>query len=477
MILFYFICRSLNIKEHYCKVPPTNRQGEPNYFGSYSNYKSQSNISNSNCDKYWKKFADSSNGSMILDEPTPVPSDQLRIPETASGGNTVYKFGLIDFKKLSKLINNKNIDQKLYDKSERLIINPINKQKLKYDYQVDFFITNLNKKTNIKRFNEYNPTKLNNFKIILSPIKEINLLNKEFLKRINKEQINIMSNKEIITNGKSNYQIYSYRIIDIKYINSNSNKPIFVIQINLFQEYNYYINSFTYIGYINNNKYILFNVNFIGIYPNSDFLNTPGNDDNLPTNYFILNKNFNDFQPRIKDINEVINIVDTKKKLHSLESNYACYNTNIDSDQVILNYDTKTLCESSIDNYGRPKQVGIYDKPCVKDEECPFYKSNKNYDNKYGGCINGKCQLPINMKNIGYHYYSYNKNYNPLCYGCNKNEKEYNILSSNVNDCCEDQFDKKKYPNLKSPDYAFKDDTINRINYYNLKNFKIKKLI
>ena len=70
-----------------------------------------------------------------------------------------------------------------------------------------------------------------------------------------------------------------------------------------------------------------------------------------------------------------------------------------------------------------------------------------------------------------------NKNYNPLCYGCNKNEKEYNILSSNVNDCCEDQFDKKKYPNLKSPDYAFKDDTINRINYYNQKNYKLKKLI
>ena len=102
LILFYLICKSLNIKEHYCKVPPTNRQGELNYFGSYSNYKPQSNVSNSNCDKYWKKFADSSNGSMILDEPTPVPSDQLRIPETASGGNTVYKFGLIDFISLEK---------------------------------------------------------------------------------------------------------------------------------------------------------------------------------------------------------------------------------------------------------------------------------------------------------------------------------------------------------------------------------------
>ena len=31
---------------------------------------------------------------------------------------------------------------------------------------------------------------------------------------------------------------------------------------------------------------------------------------------------------------------------------------------------------------------------------------------------------------------------------------------------------KKKYPNLKTPDYSFSDDTIKRINDYNQKNYK-----
>tara|TARA_B110000483_G_scaffold242095_1_gene326831 strand:- start:24568 stop:26034 length:1467 start_codon:yes stop_codon:yes gene_type:complete len=476
-ILYYLTSKYLIIKEHYCKVPPTNRQGEPNFFNTDLEFKPQSNIRNSNCDKYWKKFATDSNSTMILNEPVPVPSDQLRLPETATGGNSIYKFGLIDFKKLCTFLNNKNIDKNLYKKSIKLIINPVTKEKLSYEYQVDFSITELNKNTDIKRFNEYNPVKTNTFKYIKSPINEVNILNKEFLKRINKEQIKIMSQKELILNGKINYQIYNYRIIDIKYINSNKNKPIFVIQVNLFQEYNYYINSFTYIGFINNKNPNLYNVEFTGIEANSNFLNTPGNDENLPTNYFILNKNFNDFQPRIKDVNEVINIVDNKKKLNDLSSNYACFNTDVDSKQTILNYDTKTLCESAIDHYGRPKSVGIYDKPCEEDIECPFYKGNQNYKNNYGGCINGKCQLPTNMKNIGYHYYSYNPNYNPLCYNCKEKNKKYNILSTTVDECCNKQFDKKKYPNLKTPDYSFSDDTIKRINDYNQKNYKTNILI
>ena len=239
-------------------------------------------------------------------------------------------------------------------------------------------------------------------------------------KRINNKQIKIMSKKDLVLNGKLDYQIYSYRIIDIKYIDSNKNKPIFVIQLNLFQEYNYYINSFSYIGFINNNKPNIFNVEFIGTNPNSNFLNTPGYNKNSPTNFFVLNKNFNDFQPRLNDVNAVVDIIDEKKKLDNLDSNYACFNTDINSEQVILNYDTKTLCESNLDQFGRSKPVGIYDKPCEKNEECPFYKVNKNYENNFGGCINGKCELPINMKNIGYHYYSYNENYNPLCYNCDK---------------------------------------------------------
>ena len=77
------------------------------------------------------------------------------------------------------------------------------------------------------------------------------------------------------------------------------------------------------------------------------------------------------------------------------------------------------------------------------------------------------------MKNIGYHYYSYNKNYNPLCYNCKKNN--FDFLSSSIDDCCTEQ--SKKNNKFKSPDYAFKDDILPRINSYNNKNYKTKSLI
>lgn len=474
-ILFFLIHKYKTNTEHYCKVPKKNKQGTDNYFGADLTSAGQENISNNNCNKYWKKFPNEANSNFELNEPVPLPGNEIKLPVEAGVGDNIYKFGLINFIKLSKLLNNKNINKNLYEKANKLIINPINLQKLNYEYEVDFFIENLNKKTDIKRFNEYNPVNKNKFKTIQSPIKNVNLLNNEFLKRINKEQVNVMSKKDKLYHGKLNYQIYSYRIIEIRYIDSNKLKPIYVIQVNLFQEFNYFINSFTYIGFINNKNIIIYNVDFIGVLPNSDFLNTPGNNHNLPTNYFILNKNFNDFQPRLRDVNKVIKIIDNKKKLNVLESNYACFNTNIDSPSTILKYDTKTLCESKVDHYGRPKEVGIYDKPCEKDNECPFYKSNKNYKNNFGGCKNGTCELPVNMKNIGYHYYSYNKNYNPLCYNCK--DKVFNLISGNLDDCCDDQFNKKKYKNLKSPDYAFKNDVIKRINRYNSLNYKKKQLI
>jgi len=322
-----------------------------------------------------------------------------------------------------------------------------------------------------------NPTKMNHFYYIKSPIEEVNILNQEFLKRINKEQVNITSKQDQLINGLMDYQPYSYRIIDIKYIDKNKNKPIFVIQMNLFQEYNYYINSFAYIGYIKENKPVILNTEFIGVNQNSEYLNTPAYDKSKPTNFFILNKNFNDFQPRLKDINEVIKITETQQKLHSLESNYACFNTDTDSPQVILNYDTKSSCESPLDYWGRTKPVGIYDKPCEKDDDCPFYKANKNYKNNFGGCKNGKCELPTNMSPIGYRYFSNNPNNKPLCYNCNLGNKKYNLISTSVDDCCQEQFNENKFKNLKSPDYAFQNDVVPRINAYNKKNYKTKNII
>jgi hypothetical protein len=43
-----------------------------------------------------------------------------------------------------------------------------------------------------------------------------------------------------------------------------------------------------------------------------------------------------------------------------------------------------------------------------------------------------------------------------------------------LDSCCEDQYDKKKYPFLKTPDYAFENDHLDRINYFNNKFCKTK---
>ena len=479
LLLLLLLCIEyfLGFQENYCKIPKYNRQGVKNDTNVDLTYKPQSNINNSNCDKYWKNFSTEYNSLLDLNEPIPIKSDQLSLPPTSSFGNKVYRFGLLDFKKLASFINNKNQSINTYKNAKKLNLNPSTKEKVSYEYQVNFFIRELNLKTDIKRFNEYNPVKMNYFNYIESPIPEVNAINQEFLKRINKEQVKITSKDDQLINGLMDYQPYSYRIIDIKYLNNNKNEPIYVIQMNLFQEYNYYINSFAYIGYIKDKKPILMNTEFIGVNQNSEYLNTPAYDKSKPTNFFILNKNFNDFQPRLKDINEVIKITETQQKLNALESNYACFNTDTDTSQVILNYDTKSSCESPIDYWGRPKPVGIYDKPCEKDNECPFYESNKNYKNKFGGCINGKCELPKNMQSIGYHFYSNNPNNKPLCYNCNLDNKKYNIISSSIDDCCQKQYDKKKFKNFKSPDYAFKDDVIPRINAFNQTNYKTKDLI
>jgi hypothetical protein len=116
------------------------------------------------------------------------------------------------------------------------------------------------------------------------------------------------------------------------------------------------------------------------------------------------------------------------------------------------------------------KKVGIWDKECTQDTDCPFYKANKNYPNTFGGCKNGTCQLPIGMKSIGFKHYTKDK---PICYNCHKKIKVMTADGKTIitnrecsgiecNKCCDVQNDKDLYPNLKSPDYAFTNDTDER---------------
>ena len=107
---------------------------------------------------------------------------------------------------------------------------------------------------------------------------------------------------------------------------------------------------------------------------------------------------------------------------------------------------------------------GIWDSPPEESGECPYYLSNKNYPNEFGKLIQDNCQLPLNMKNLGYRYYI--KDQLPLCHNCLiKNKANQVSISDTPLNCCNDQLDKNIYPLLVSPDYAFEGDTDLRQKY------------
>ena len=141
---------------------------------------------------------------------------------------------------------------------------------------------------------------------------------------------------------------------------------------------------------------------------------------------------------------------------------YACFS--IETGNLIKAFN-KLSCESAYDAFGRQKEVGVWDKPCKKDDECFFYKSNKNYSNKFGKCNQGYCQVPKGVRRIGYKYYDPDSK--PLCYNCDKNSW---FPASILGTCCDKQ--KKEF---KSSDYAFDNDLNTRMNYFRQKNFKVKK--
>lgn len=115
---------------------------------------------------------------------------------------------------------------------------------------------------------------------------------------------------------------------------------------------------------------------------------------------------------------------------------------------------TEEQCMSSYDKLGEKKQnPTIWDRPCKTDEECPYFKANKNYENNFGKCLpDGNCEMPIGVSKMGYRKAYAKGMYSPFCYRC-KNPKDTM--------CCEDQSYQviRKQTLLKSPDYAFPNDT------------------
>lgn len=111
---------------------------------------------------------------------------------------------------------------------------------------------------------------------------------------------------------------------------------------------------------------------------------------------------------------------------------------------------TEKECTAKTDIIGNRVKSGIWDRRCIADEECPFFKANKNYPNDFGKCLDGICELPTGIKPLGYRKFDINTL--PLCYNCidektGKKTKDH---------CCDTQH---------RPDYVFKDDIKQRYIY------------
>jgi hypothetical protein len=128
-------------------------------------------------------------------------------------------------------------------------------------------------------------------------------------------------------------------------------------------------------------------------------------------------------------------------------------NWNMDSNNII----SQNVCNTR--NIGN-----ISDTPCRYNYECPFFRSNSNYLNFYGGCLDtGYCEMPVGITRKSFKKYEINNTDSyPICYNCPPGVTDAN--------CCEFQrvaIMKNDYTdinsNLRSPDYKFENDVYDRL--------------
>lgn len=146
---------------------------------------------------------------------------------------------------------------------------------------------------------------------------------------------------------------------------------------------------------------------------------------------YIDNIDITDFDTDDNIVENFITRLDIDKD--SLDPLYLCYGD--------IATENKAQCNSPIDVDGLAKRrYTVWDKICIKDEDCPFFNGNKTYENKYGGCNNGVCEMPVGVQRLGFTKYSTQGFFKPLCYGCGDDYK----------DCCDDKD--------TMPDYVFPND-------------------
>ena len=133
-------------------------------------------------------------------------------------------------------------------------------------------------------------------------------------------------------------------------------------------------------------------------------------------------------------------------------SNHRCYGLVNGVSQELPQYKNPIFCKSF---HPEINQNGIWDSPCQVNNDCPFYKANKNYPNEFGKCnkVLGKCEMPMGVIPIGFTKYG---KIEPNCYNCGANTID--------SKCCSTQADsiKSAIVAYKTPDYIFTDDESSR---------------
>lgn len=85
---------------------------------------------------------------------------------------------------------------------------------------------------------------------------------------------------------------------------------------------------------------------------------------------------------------------------------------------------------------------GVWDRPCRKDSECPFFQANQQDPNYRGGCVAGYCEFPVGVERRSWR--KTDPNTKPWCQGC--------APEVDPSQCCVDQ---AADPLLPSPAFAF----------------------
>ena len=129
-------------------------------------------------------------------------------------------------------------------------------------------------------------------------------------------------------------------------------------------------------------------------------------------------KQFWNFNKKINTENTMVLYINTRETFITRlirdpeveDNNYHCY-----GDIQNLN---KQLCNMPYDPFGNiKKKETIWDKPCEKNEDCPFYGKNKHHQIDRGKCVDKYCELPVGVRRISYRKYddvdSVNK---PFCH-------------------------------------------------------------